>query len=134
MIHVLIFISVYSGNIWQNLLVWYGKMSLCNKNYLFPFRYLQVRPTLILLQNSVKHQPCFSLQRYCLFFFFFKWLLGWETYWAQEILERSFNSIQWTSDMPLAITNIMHIREYLMLFAAFAIIIVRSAPYFVFIL
>lgn len=42
--------------IWENV--------LCIKNYLFPFRYLQVHPTPMLLQNSVKHQPCFSLQRY----------------------------------------------------------------------
>lgn len=68
MTHVLIFITVYSGNMWQNLLVRYGKMSLCIKNHLFPFRYLQVHPSPVLLQNSVSHQPCFSLLRYGLLF------------------------------------------------------------------
>lgn len=116
MTHVLIFISVCIGNMWQNLLIQYGKMSLCIKNYLFPFRYLQVHPTLMLLRNSVKHQPCFNLQRYGLLF---KCLLGSENLESSGGIGMEFLNL----GIPLDITNIIHITGHLVCFAAFAVIV-----------
>lgn len=115
MTHVLIFISVYRGNIWQIYKSVMEKMSLCFKNYMFPFRYLQVHPILMHLPNSVKHQPCFSLQRYGFFFIICVYIGSRIFTERSKYWNRILSPIE---NLPLAIANRIHMADYLLLSAA----------------